>query len=82
MNKPETNIRHEAMRIGGEKVTTDKVIEVRYPYTNEVIGTVPAGDASHAKRAAAEAVKSRKTWPNPTPVERWLQDMEIAGMLN
>ncbi|MGI9395361.1 MAG: phosphonoacetaldehyde dehydrogenase [Boseongicola sp.] len=39
------------MRIGGEKVTTDKVVDVRYPYTNEVIGTVPAGGAEHAKRA-------------------------------
>ncbi len=51
MNKPETTIRHEAMRIGGEKVTTDELVEVRYPYTNEVIGTVPAGGAEHAKRA-------------------------------
>ena len=41
----------EAMRIGGEKVSTKEVIEVRYPYTNEVIGTVPAGNAEHAKRA-------------------------------
>jgi len=46
-----TTIRHEAMRIGGETVTTDNVIEVRYPYTDEVIGTVPAGDASHTARA-------------------------------
>lgn len=51
MNKPQHAIRHEAMRIGGEKVTTKDVIEVRYPYTDEVIGTVPAGDASHAARA-------------------------------
>ena len=51
MNKPDTPIRHEAMRIGGEKVTTKDVIEVRYPYTDEVIGTVPAGNASHAARA-------------------------------
>lgn len=41
----------EAMRIGGEKVTTKEVVEVLYPYTNEVIGTVPAGTAEHAKRA-------------------------------
>ncbi|MEQ8664959.1 MAG: phosphonoacetaldehyde dehydrogenase [Rhodospirillales bacterium] len=40
-----------AMRIGGEKVTTDDVIEVRYPYTDAVIGTVPAGNAEHARRA-------------------------------
>jgi len=44
-------IRHEAMRIGGEKVFADDVIEVRYPYTDEVIGTVPAGKAEHAARA-------------------------------
>ncbi len=41
----------EAMRIGGEKVFTKDVIEVRYPYTDEVIGSVPAGTAEHAKRA-------------------------------
>lgn len=45
------NIRNEGMRIGGEVVFTDKVIEVRYPYTDEVVGTVPAGTAEHARRA-------------------------------
>ncbi|MGB3279156.1 MAG: phosphonoacetaldehyde dehydrogenase [Pseudorhodobacter sp.] len=46
-----TEIRHEGMRIGGEIVFTDAVIEVRYPYTDAVIGTVPAGQAEHARRA-------------------------------
>jgi len=46
-----SQIRHEAMRIGGEKIFTDDVVEVRYPYTNEVIGTVPAGTAEHARKA-------------------------------
>lgn len=41
----------EAMRIGGRKVETADVIEVRYPHTNEVIGTVPAGNAEHAREA-------------------------------
>ena len=27
------DIRHEGMRIGGEKILTEKVIEVKYPYT-------------------------------------------------
>ena len=45
------DIRHEGMRIGGEKVVTEKVIEVRYPYTNEVVGTVPAGTSEHAAKA-------------------------------
>lgn len=41
----------EAMRIGGRHVETRDVIEVRYPYTDEVIGTVPAGGAEHAREA-------------------------------
>jgi putative phosphonoacetaldehyde dehydrogenase len=59
MNK--TEIRHEGMRIGGEVVFTDDVIEVHYPYTDEVVGTVPAGNASHAARAfeIAAAYKPR-----------------------
>ncbi|MEE9375239.1 MAG: phosphonoacetaldehyde dehydrogenase [Rhizobiaceae bacterium] len=48
-------IRHEAMRIGGEKITTKNVVEVRYPYTDEVIGTVPAGTSEHAAKAFAIA---------------------------
>ncbi|WP_323780037.1 phosphonoacetaldehyde dehydrogenase [Leisingera sp.] len=46
-----TEIRSEGMRIGGEVVFTDDVVEVLYPYTNEVIGTVPAGTAGHARKA-------------------------------
>ena len=44
-------IRNDAMRIGGEKVFTKDLVEVRYPYTDQVIGTVPAGTAEHAARA-------------------------------
>jgi putative phosphonoacetaldehyde dehydrogenase len=56
-------VRHEGMRIGGEVVFTDDVVEVRYPYTEEVIGTVPAGQAEHAKRAfeIAAAYKPKLT---------------------
>ncbi|MDC3074805.1 phosphonoacetaldehyde dehydrogenase [Pelagibacteraceae bacterium] len=42
---------NEAMRIAGEKVTSDKTINVEYPFTGEVIGTVPAGTAEHARKA-------------------------------
>lgn len=42
---------HEAMRIGGRKVLAPDVIEVIYPYTGDVIGTVPAGNAEHAREA-------------------------------
>ncbi|MDF2367983.1 MAG: phosphonoacetaldehyde dehydrogenase [Sneathiella sp.] len=52
---------NESMRIGGRKVTTKDVVEVRYPYTNEVIGTVPAGSAEHAREAFEIAAKYHPT---------------------
>jgi len=60
-------VRHEAMRIGGEKVATKDVIEVHYPYTDAVIGTVPAGTAEHAARAFEIAANYR---PKLTRYER------------
>ncbi len=62
-----SKIIHEAMRIGGKKVDTEKRIEVRYPYTNEVIGTVPAGTAAHAAQAFAIAAAFK---PKLTRYER------------
>jgi len=44
-------IKHEPMRIAGKKIDAEKKIDVYYPYTNEIIGTVPAGTADHAKQA-------------------------------
>ncbi len=59
----ENSIRREGMRIGGETIYTDEVVEVRYPYTGEVIATVPAGTAEHARKAfeIAAAYKPRLT---------------------
>lgn len=57
----------EAMRIGGKPVSTDEVVPVHYPYTNEVIGTVPAGRAEHAANAFAIAANYR---PKLTRYER------------
>ena len=53
MVKVETTfkVRHEPMRIAGRKVDADGVVNVHYPYTNAVIGTVPAGRAEHARQA-------------------------------
>lgn len=67
MNGMPKSIRKEAMRIGGEKIHTNDVIEVRYPYTDQVIGTVPAGSAEHAKRAFEIAANFR---PRLTRYER------------
>lgn len=57
------DIRVEGMRIGGEKIYTDAVVEVEYPHTGEVIATVPAGGAEHARRAfeIAAAYKPKLT---------------------
>ena len=62
MNK-KIEIRHEGMRIGGEVVFTDDVVNVHYPYTDQIIGTVPAGTAEHAARAfdIAAAYKPKLT---------------------
>ena len=48
-------MRHEPMRIAGRKVEAEGVIEVRYPWDDSVIGTVPAGTAAHAREAFAIA---------------------------
>ncbi|ABR63660.1 phosphonoacetaldehyde dehydrogenase [Sinorhizobium medicae] len=57
MTKPEVSIavRHEPMRIAGQLIDTDDRIEVRYPWNNTVVGTVPAGRAEHAREAFAIA---------------------------
>ncbi len=54
-------IRHEAMRIGGRKITSDGVIEVTYPYTGAVIGTVPAGTPAHVAEAFEIAARYKPT---------------------
>ena len=64
MNKlSDIKVRHEPMRIAGKKVDADDVIDVHYPYTDQVIGTVPAGGAKHARMAieAAAGFKSKLT---------------------
>ncbi|MDH5263880.1 MAG: phosphonoacetaldehyde dehydrogenase [Betaproteobacteria bacterium] len=47
--------RAEAMRIGGERVLRERVIEVRNPYTGEAVGTVPMATVEDLRRAFAIA---------------------------
>jgi putative phosphonoacetaldehyde dehydrogenase len=47
--------RAEALRIGGERVKRDRVIEVRNPFTGEVVGTVPKATVEDVRRAFAIA---------------------------
>lgn len=80
MAKPDTKftVRHESMRIAGRKVDADGVIEVRYPFTDTVIGTVPAGGAEHA-REAFEIASNYK--PTLTRYERQRILLKTAEML-
>jgi aldehyde dehydrogenase (NAD+) len=41
----------EALRIAGERVSRDRVMEVRHPYTGELAGTVPKATVGDVKRA-------------------------------
>jgi aldehyde dehydrogenase (NAD+) len=51
------------MRIAGEKVFRDRVIEIRYPYTGEVVATVPKATVEDVRRAfsIARAYKPKLT---------------------
>ena len=53
MNAPD--IRRESMRIAGDLVSRDRVIEVRNPYTGAVVGTVPKATVDDIRRAFASA---------------------------
>ncbi|MEH2611280.1 phosphonoacetaldehyde dehydrogenase [Bradyrhizobium sp. AZCC 1693] len=55
MNIQAPTIRHEKMRIAGYFVDTDERVEVFNPYTNKVIGTVPAARTEHVRDAFAKA---------------------------
>jgi putative phosphonoacetaldehyde dehydrogenase len=47
--------RAERLRIGGEQVACERAIEVRNPYTGEVVGTVPKASVEDVRRAFAFA---------------------------
>src|ERR1700728_2175394 len=63
MNIQTQAVRHEKMRIAGAFVDTDERVEVFNPYTNKVIGTVPAARPEHVRDAfaKAKAFKSKLT---------------------
>jgi putative phosphonoacetaldehyde dehydrogenase len=61
MNAPSAPQRHEALRIAGERVLRERVIEVRYPYTGEVIATVPKATVEDVRRAIGAARAFRST---------------------
>ncbi|WP_155635142.1 aldehyde dehydrogenase family protein, partial [Burkholderia cepacia] len=48
-------IRREALRIDGERIHRDAVIEVRDPYDGALVGTVPKATLDDVRRAFAVA---------------------------
>ncbi|MFO1282137.1 MAG: phosphonoacetaldehyde dehydrogenase [Burkholderiales bacterium] len=60
--------RREAMRIAGDKVHRDRVIEIRYPWTGEVVATVPKAGVDDVRRAFRIAREYR---PKLTRHERY-----------
>ena len=53
--KARMSTRNEAMRIAGKRVSADEVIEVRNPYDNSLVGTVPKASPGHVREAFAKA---------------------------
>lgn len=64
MNAPHKlhpEFRAEALRIGGEKVTRERIIEVFNPYTGDLVGTVPKASLDDVRRAFSIAKQFRST---------------------
>jgi aldehyde dehydrogenase (NAD+) len=61
MNAPTAPIRHEALRIAGRKVAGERSFEVRYPYTGEVVATVPLATVAQVREALRIARNYRST---------------------
>jgi aldehyde dehydrogenase (NAD+) len=59
---------NEPLRIAGEKVARERVIEVRFPYTGEVVGTVAKATVEDVRRAFEIARRYR---PALTRFERY-----------
>ncbi|RFU70920.1 NAD-dependent succinate-semialdehyde dehydrogenase [Peribacillus saganii] len=58
------------MYINGKQIMLDDSFEVENPATNEVIGRVPNGTATEARRAADAAHEAFKTWSKTSAYER------------
>lgn len=78
MNIQTPAVRHEQMRIAGALVDTDEHVDVFNPYTNKVVGTVPAARPEHVRSAFAKAAAFR---PKLTRYERQRILLRTADIL-
>ena len=51
----------ESLRIAGEKVSRNRVVEVRHPYSGELVATVPKAGVDDVKRALRIAREFKST---------------------
>ncbi|PKP71919.1 MAG: phosphonoacetaldehyde dehydrogenase [Alphaproteobacteria bacterium HGW-Alphaproteobacteria-5] len=72
-------VRLESMRIAGKLVQTDEVIEVRNPYDQTLVGTVPMATADHVREAFR---KARAFKPSLSRYERQQILQRTAELLN
>ncbi len=79
VTKAPIEMRHEAMRIAGRKVDSKDRVPVHYPWTDEVIGSVPAGTAADVQEAFAIA---RAYKPTLTRYERQTILLNTAKIIN
>ena len=79
MSNPPIPMRHEAMRIAGRKVDSKERVPVHYPFTGEVIGSVPAGTAEHAREAFEIAATYQ---PTLTRYERQKILLNVARIIH
>jgi len=55
-----TDVINLSCYVAGKKIESGKVLEVRSPYDNRLVGTVSQADASHAEQAIEAALKGGK----------------------
>ena len=67
--------------IGGKMVTTDRMLDVVNPATEQVIGQVPACGKAELDEAVAAARAAFKTWKNTPIEERRAAIMAISGAI-
>jgi aldehyde dehydrogenase (NAD+) len=68
----------EAMRIAGDRIRTDRTLDVHNPYTGELVGTVPRASVDDIRRAFAAA---RAYKPRLTRYERYENCRKTAALI-
>src|SRR5690606_36021332 len=68
-----------SMRIGADRVATDDVIEVRSPYDDRLLATVPKGTAGHLDAAVLAARQRHEE--GPLPRHQRAEILDVAARL-